>query len=126
MAHAFQPDAQGVRISKALLAVGEAVAAYTRFEFDPGPGRADGAALYVVNHGFGGAFDLNVLLAAAIGPRLGLAPEEPSVMLMHQLAWSLGVGRWLEPAGLRPAGREVTLAALRANVPVFVMPGGDL
>ena len=46
-------------------------------------------------------------------------------MLMHQLAWSLGVGPLLEPAGLRPVGREVALT-LRAGVPVLVMPGGDL
>src|SRR5262245_62796236 len=47
-------------------------------------------------------------------------------MLMHQLAWSVGVGPLLEPAGLRPAGREVALNALRTGVPVLVMPGGDL
>jgi hypothetical protein len=35
---------------------------------------------------------------------------------MHQLAWSLGLGPLLEPVGLRPAGREVALEALRANV----------
>jgi 1-acyl-sn-glycerol-3-phosphate acyltransferase len=122
----FRPTAQGVRIRRALIAAGTAVAAYTRFEFDARAGRAEGAALYVVNHGFGSALDLNVLLSAYVGSRLGLRAEDPGVMLMHQLAWSLGVGRFLEPAGLRPAGREVALAALRANVPVFVMPGGDL
>ncbi len=122
----FEIDARGLRLRKALVAVGAAIARYTRFEFDEGAGKADGAALYVVNHGFGGALDLNVLLSATIGARIGLHPEEPSVMLMHQLAWSLGVGPFLEPAGLRPAGREVALAALRADVPVLVMPGGDL
>jgi 1-acyl-sn-glycerol-3-phosphate acyltransferase len=111
---------------RALVAAGEAVARYTRLEFDEGAGKAEGAALYVVNHGFGSALDLNVLLSACVGARLGLRPEEPSVLLMHQLAWTLGVGPLLEPAGLRPAGREVALAALRANVPVLVMPGGDL
>lgn len=124
--HAFDVDARGLRIRKALLAISEAVAAYTRFEFDEGAGAAAGAALYVVNHGFGGALDLNVLLSASVTARLGLRPEEPCVMLMHQIAWTLGVGQLLEPAGLRPAGREVALEALRANVPVFVMPGGDL
>jgi 1-acyl-sn-glycerol-3-phosphate acyltransferase len=122
----FSIDARGLRLRRALVALGEAVARYTRFEFHEGAGRADGAALYVVNHGFGGALDLNVLLSACIGARIGLRPEDPSVLLMHQLAWSLGVGPLLEPAGLRPAGREVALAALRANVPVLVMPGGDL
>jgi hypothetical protein len=122
----FEIDARGLRIRKAFIALGEAVARYTRFEFDEGAGRAEGPALYVVNHGFGGALDLNVLLSACVGARIGLRPEEPSVMLMHQLAWSVGVGPLLEPAGLRPAGREVARAALRANVPVLVMPGGDL
>ena len=124
--HAFQVDERGLAIRGALIAIGEAVAAYTRFEFDEGPGRAEGAALYVVNHGFGSALDLNVLLSACVGARIGLRPEDPSVLLMHQLAWTLGVGPLLEPAGLRPAGREVALEALRAGVPVFVMPGGDL
>ena len=122
----FSIDSHGLRLRRAVIALGEAVARYTRFEFDEGAGRAEGAALYVVNHGFGGALDLNVLLSAAIGARIGIRPEEPSVLLMHQLAWSLGLGPLLEPAGLRPAGREVALAALRADVPVFVMPGGDL
>jgi hypothetical protein len=67
-----------------------------------------------------------VLLSACVGARIGLRPEQPSVLLMHQLAWSLGLGPLLEPAGLRPAGRDVALAALRAGVPVLVMPGGDL
>jgi 1-acyl-sn-glycerol-3-phosphate acyltransferase len=122
----FSVDAHGLRMRHALIALGEAVARFTRFEFSRGAGRAEGAALYVVNHGFGSALDLNVLLSACVGAKLGLRPEEPSVLLMHQLAWSLGVGRLLEPAGLRPAGREVALAALRAKVPVLVMPGGDL
>jgi len=126
MAHAFQVDSRGIRIRKTLIALGEAVARYTRFEFDEGAGKPAGAALYVVNHGFGGALDLNALLSACISARLGLRPEDPCVMLMHQLAWSLGVGQRLEPAGVRPAGREVALEALRANVPVIVMPGGDL
>ena len=126
MRHDFSIDARGLRMRRALVALGEAVARYTRFEFDAGAGRAEGAALYVVNHGFGSALDLNVLLSACVGARIGLRPEQPSVLLMHQLAWSLGLGPLLEPAGLRPAGREVALEALRANVPVLVMPGGDL
>jgi 1-acyl-sn-glycerol-3-phosphate acyltransferase len=126
MRHDFSIGARGLRMRRALVALGEAVARYTRFEFDEGAGKAEGAALYVVNHGFGSALDLNVLLSACVGARIGLRPEQPSVLLMHQLAWSLGVGPLLEPAGLRPAGREVALEALRANVPVLVMPGGDL
>jgi 1-acyl-sn-glycerol-3-phosphate acyltransferase len=126
MTDEYRIGARGLRIRRALVALGDAVAAYTRFEFDEGAGRADGAALYVVNHGFGSALDLNVLLAASVGARIGLAPEAPSILLMHQLAWTLGLGQKLEPAGLRPAGREVALRALRAGVPVIVMPGGDL
>jgi hypothetical protein len=116
MRHDFSIDARGLRMRRALVALGEAVARYTRFEFDEGAGKAEGAALYVVNHGFGSALDLNVLLSACVGARIGLRPEQPSVLLMHQLAWSLGLGPLLEPVGLRPAGREVALEALRANV----------
>ena len=52
MAHAFQVDSRGIRIRKTLIALGEAVARYTRFEFDEGAGKPAGAGLYVVNHGF--------------------------------------------------------------------------
>jgi cytochrome P450 len=79
VSHAFQVDARGLRIRRALIAAGEAVARYTRFEFDEGAGKAAGAALYVVNHGFGSALDLNVLLSACVGARLGLRAEEPSL-----------------------------------------------
>ena len=37
--HSFEVDARGRRIRRALNAVGAAVAAYTRFEFDEGAGR---------------------------------------------------------------------------------------
>jgi Diacylglycerol acyltransferase len=98
-----------------------------RFEFDEGGGRPpQGAALIVLNLGFGSLFDLNVLLAGWISARLGLRVEDPAVMLTHRVAWSLGVGSLLEPAGFRPAGREVALEALAAGLPVFVLPGGDL
>jgi hypothetical protein len=55
----FPPTPGGVRLRRAIAAAG-AVVRYTRFELDPGPGRAEGAAL-----------DLDVLLAAYAGDRLG-------------------------------------------------------
>ena len=48
------------------------------------------------------------------------------MILAHQLAWQLRIGPLLEPAGLRPAGHDVALDALRRRVPVLVLPGGDL
>jgi hypothetical protein len=99
MRHDFSIDARGLRMRRALVALGEAVARYTRFEFDEGAGKAEGAALYAVNHGLGSA---NVLLAACVGARIGLRPEQPSVLLMHQLAWSLGVPAKMRGTVCRP------------------------
>ena len=42
--HAFHVDARGLRIRQALVALGEAVAAFTRFEFDEGAGAPEGTA----------------------------------------------------------------------------------
>ena len=77
MASEFQIDARGLALRRALVALGEGVAGYTRSEFDEGAGKADGAALYVVNHGFGSALDLNVLLSASIGAGSGSVPRTP-------------------------------------------------
>lgn len=80
--------------------------------------------LFVANHGFGGIFDLNVLAILATFDELGLDREV--TILTHQMAWTLGVGKLLEPFGARPAGREVALEGLAAGRHVLVLPGGDL
>ena len=127
MTESFHVSDRGIQIRRAFNAAGGVLAKAMRFEFDEGAGRPRrGAALVVLNHGFGGLFDLNVLIAGWVCERLGLRVEDPAVMLTHRVAWSLGVGSLLEPAGFRPASREVALEALAAGVPVFVLPGGDL
>lgn len=119
-------DASGVRIRKALLAVGTAAARYTRFEIEQAPEWIDPPVMLVANHGFGGILDLNALLLGHLLRQLGVALDEPAVLLTHQMAWDLGVGPYLEPAGFRPANRENAKEALDAGVAVVVMPGGDL
>ncbi len=107
-------------------AAGRIAAAYTHFELDPLPALPQPPYLVVINHGFGTFLDLNALIAAHVGGRLGLGPDVAVVILAHQLAWQLRVGPFLEPAGFRPAGHDVALHALGQRLPVLVLPGGDL
>lgn len=119
-------EAAGVALRRLFMVLGDAVARYTRLDYD-GPDELPAApALIVVNHGFGGLFDLNVFAFAALADRFGVDERTPATILTHQLAWTLGVGPLLEPAGFRPAGREVALEALGLGHYVLVMPGGDL
>lgn len=115
----------GQLMRSAAVAAGRIAARYVRLELDTGPGLPDGPALIVLNHGFGALTDLNVLISAHILDQLGFGPDQPAVMLTHRMAWVLGVGPLLEPAGLRRADPDVARKALDAGVPVFVMPGGD-
>ena len=80
--------------------------------------------LFVANHGFGGILDVNVLAVLAALYELGV--DRPVTFLTHQIAWTLGVGRLLEPLGARPASKEAALEALAAGHHVVVFPGGDL
>ena len=83
-----------------------------------------GQVLFVANHGFGGLFDLNVLALMAIGPRLGL--DRPITILIHQIAWTLGLGPLIEPYGARPASRVAAQDGFARGHHVLVLPGGDL
>lgn len=121
-----EPGPAGEVVRTVFVRTGEALARWTRLEVD-GPGRLPPPpALVVANHGFGGIFDPNAFLLAALGHRLGLDRHGPLTILTHELAWTLGVGRLLEPAGLRKAGRKVAAEALAAGQYVIVLPGGDL
>ena len=120
------PDATGRAVRAFFRIVGEAAARYTRLEYDGPQHLPPAPALVVVNHGFGGLFDLNVLVLAALADRLGPDRDTPITILTHQMAWTLGVGRLLEPAGFRPASSESARAGLDAGQYVLVMPGGDL
>lgn len=118
--------AKGRAIQRFFTTVGEAVARWTRLDYD-GPDRLPpGPALLVANHGFGGMFDLNAFTIAALADRLRPSEGTHVTVLTHQLAWTLGVGPLLEPAGFRPASKEAALEGLAAGHYVLVMPGGDL
>jgi 1-acyl-sn-glycerol-3-phosphate acyltransferase len=117
---------EGVAIRRAFQVLGEAVARWTRLEYEGPDELPEAPALIVANHGFGGIFDPNVLAIAAITKRFGIDVDTPATLLMHQAAWTIGVGRFFEPAGFRPAGSPVALAALARGESVFVIPGGDV
>lgn len=119
-------DTHGRLVQQFFATVGEVVARWTRLDYH-GPDRLpDPPALVVANHGFGGIFDLNAFVIAALARRLRGDDEQPVTVLTHQLAWTLGVGPLLEPAGFRPAGRDAAAAGLAAGQYVVVLPGGDL
>jgi 1-acyl-sn-glycerol-3-phosphate acyltransferase len=105
--------------------LGAAFARWTRLEVEGPDQLPDPPALLVANHGFGGIFDLNGFAIATIIERRRPANAQFTV-LVHQLAWTLGIGPYLEPAGCRPAGRDAARDALEAGHYLLVMPGGDL
>ncbi len=106
--------------------MGALVNAYTRLDYQGPTALPPPPALLVANHGSGGIFDLNAFAIAGLARQLGIDDTTPAVILTHQMAWTLGMGRHLEPAGFRPAGREVAATALAEGHYVLVMPGGDL
>ncbi|WP_063920450.1 1-acyl-sn-glycerol-3-phosphate acyltransferase [Nocardia violaceofusca] len=101
----------------------ELIRIYNRHEIATAP-LPSGPVLFVANHGFGGVFDLNVLAFGAAYEHTG--DSRGVVTLTHQMAWTLGIGRLLEPFGARPAGRQAALDALAAGDHVLVFPGGDV
>ncbi|MBT8466947.1 MAG: glycerol acyltransferase [Myxococcales bacterium] len=108
------------------IGLGNAIARYTRLEYE-GPDRLpDPPALLVANHGFGGVVDLNAFIIAALAPRLAPREDVQFTVLAHKMAWTVGLGPLLEPAGVRVASRGSALAGLSDGHYVLVMPGGDL
>jgi 1-acyl-sn-glycerol-3-phosphate acyltransferase len=97
---------------------------YNRLEVDARSQALDGPVLFVANLGFDGIFDLNVFATGAALEQLQL--ERPLTILTHQLAWTVGVGRLIEPLGARPAGRSSAEEAFAQGHNVLVFPGGDL
>ena len=102
----------------------EFVRRYHRLEVDIEVTALRKPVLFVANHGFGGIFDLNVLAANAALEDLKL--DRPVTFLTHQLAWTLGVGPFIEHLGARPASEESATEAFSAGNHVMVFPGGDL
>lgn len=97
---------------------------YHRLEIDSGTAQLDSPVLFVANHGFGGIFDLNVFSILATFDDLKL--DRPVTALTHQIAWTLQVGKLLEPFGARPASRQAALEAFERAEHVLVLPGGDI
>ena len=97
---------------------------YNRLDVVAEPATFDGPVLFVANHGFGGIFDLNVFAAGAALEQLELT--RPVTILTHQLAWTLGVGRFVEALGAQPASRHSAEEAFDQGNHVAVFPGGDL
>jgi len=84
----------------------------------------DDPVLFVCNHGFGGVIDLNV--AAFVAARRELGSRRPVTALVHQIAWTLGVGPLVERVGGVPGSRAAADAAFAAGHDVLVFPGGDI
>lgn len=80
--------------------------------------------LFVTNHGFGGAADLNVLAALAALEQCELTREV--TILCHQIAWTLGLGKIVEAGGAQPATHKSATEAFKLGHHVLVAPGGDI
>ncbi|MEU0496198.1 1-acyl-sn-glycerol-3-phosphate acyltransferase [Mycobacterium sp. NPDC006124] len=102
----------------------EFVRRYNRLEVTAEPEGLTDPVLFVANHGFGGIFDLNVFAVAATFE--GLELDRDVTILTHQLAWTLGVGRLIEPLGARPASAQSAQDAFARGEHVAVFPGGDI
>lgn len=102
----------------------EFVRRYNRLEIITDPGDLADPVLFVANHGFGGIFDLNVFALGAALDQLEL--QRAVTILTHQVAWTLGVGRLIEPLGAQPAGRQSAEEAFARGEHVVVFPGGDI
>lgn len=102
----------------------EFVRRYNRLEVTAESGAPGGPVLFVANHGFGGIFDLNVFAVGATFEELKL--DRDVTILTHQVAWTLGVGRLIEPLGARPASTQSAQEAFGRGEHVAVFPGGDL
>jgi 1-acyl-sn-glycerol-3-phosphate acyltransferase len=102
----------------------EFVRRYNRLEIDLETASLTEQVLFVANHGFGGAADLNLLAISAALEDLHL--DRPVTFLAHQIAWTLGAGPIVERLGLRPASHENAHEAFAQGHHVVVFPGGDL
>ena len=85
---------------------------------------SDTKALFVSNHGFGGLVDLNVAAAFVALDIAGVT--RPTTALVHQLAWTMGVGRIVEAFGGTKASAHAVGDAFAGDRNVLVFPGGDV
>ncbi|NMN99153.1 1-acyl-sn-glycerol-3-phosphate acyltransferase [Antrihabitans stalactiti] len=85
---------------------------------------SDTKVLFVSNHGFGGLVDLNVAAAFVSLDVAGVT--RPTTALVHQLAWTMGVGRIVEAFGGTKASAHAVGDAFAADRNILVFPGGDV
>lgn len=97
---------------------------YHRHEVHGDGALPDRPCLIVANHGFGGIADLNV--AATFSALWQAGVTRPVTPLVHQLAWTAGLGRLVEATGGRRANHEDAVAAFARRHHVLVFPGGDV
>jgi hypothetical protein len=55
------------------------------------------------DHGFGGVFDVNVFAILAALTHMDVEQNMNTTFLTHQSAWTLRLGKYIEPLGARPA-----------------------
>ncbi|RNL77575.1 1-acyl-sn-glycerol-3-phosphate acyltransferase [Nocardioides marmorisolisilvae] len=84
----------------------------------------DEPVMFVCNHGFGGIVDLNVMAFAAALRKTG--QDRPVTFLVHQIAWTLGIGKLVEIGGGRKATRAAAEQAIAEGHHIVVFPGGDI
>jgi len=122
----FEPleAAAASRLARAQVAVGEYLRRYHRHEIDGHLDDPGEQVLFVANHGFGGIFDLNV--AALVSANHLINVQRPTTILIHQMTWTIGLGRFVEAYGVRPASRQAAEEGFARGHHVLVLPGGDL
>ena len=101
----------------------EFIRRYHRHQVEYDAALPEGPALFVGHHGFGGVFDLNVIsLSRAIHDEV----TRPITYLVHQIAWTMRMGWFVEPFGCKSASEEHAREAFGAGHHVVVFPGGDI
>jgi 1-acyl-sn-glycerol-3-phosphate acyltransferase len=97
---------------------------YHRLEISGDLETPTGPTLFVANHGFGSLFDLNVFAAMAVIDEI--ASERDLTILVHQIAWTVGLGPLMDQLGCVPASARAATDALAEGRHVLVFPGGDI
>jgi len=110
---------------KALLRIiSEYLRRYHRHEVQVDAQLPETPALIVANHGFGGVVDLNVLALATVLDQL--EDSRHVTFLVHQVTWTLGLGRPAEALGCVAGSAAAVDRAFAAADHVAVFPGGDI
>lgn len=96
---------------------------YHRHEIESDAPIPDEPCLIIGNHGFGGVFDLNVI---SMSRAIESLTARPLLYLVHQIAWTVGAGWFVEAFGCKPASAANAAEGFAAGQHVVVFPGGDV